>query len=108
MSIRNATTASFSADVLTNERPVLVDFWATWCPPCRAIAPTLEQLAAEHDGKLDIVKIDVDANPELARQFNVRNIPALKVFVGGKVVKELMGALPKAHFDAHLAEFVGG
>ena len=94
--IVNTTDADFDQDVLQSELPVLVDFWATWCGPCKAIAPTLEDLAAEYEGKVKIVKVDVDANPQSASRFGIRNIPTLFVFKGGEKVDAITGLQPKA------------
>jgi thioredoxin 1 len=106
MATRSTTTVDFETDVMQSKMPVLVDFWAPWCPPCRAIAPSLEEISNEHEGKLQVIKVDIDQNPELAERFGVRSIPSLKVFVDGKVAKELLGALPKQVLQAQLAEFV--
>lgn len=106
MATRSTTTFNFETDVIQSKLPVLVDFWATWCPPCRAIAPSLEDISNELEGKLQVIKVDIDKNPELAERFGVRSIPTLKVFVGGKVAKEMLGALPKQLIQAQLAEFV--
>ncbi|CUJ69389.1 MULTISPECIES: thioredoxin [Achromobacter] len=106
MATRNTTTSDFEVDVIQSKTPVLVDFWAPWCPPCRAIAPSLEELSDELAGKLQVVKVDIDEHPELARRYGVRSIPALKVFVDGNVAKELLGAMPKQALRAELAAFV--
>ncbi|ANY61662.1 thioredoxin [Comamonas aquatica] len=106
MATRSTTTFDFETDVMQSKTPVLVDFWAPWCPPCRAIAPSLEEISNELEGKLQVIKVDIDENPELAERFGVRSIPTLKVFVGGKVAKEMLGALPKQVLQAQLAEFV--
>ncbi len=87
--------ANFSPQVLGSDKPVLVDFWAEWCGPCKMIAPTVEQLAGEYAGKLSVAKLDVDANPQTAMQFGVHGIPTLLVFNKGKVVEEIVGAVPK-------------
>lgn len=102
MSTKSTTTEKFDADVLQSQVPVLVDFWATWCPPCKAIAPSLEELAQEYGEKLQIVKVDIDQNPQLAQRYGVRSIPTLKVFVGGNIAHEMVGALPKAALKAQL------
>lgn len=102
MSIINATDASFDADVLGTDDVVLVDFWATWCGPCRAIAPTLEQLAEEYQGRAKIVKVDVDANPESAARFGIRSIPTLFVFKNGERVETMVGGRSKADLAAAL------
>lgn len=106
MSIINATDASFDADVLGKDDVVLVDFWAPWCGPCRAIAPILEELASEYEGRAKIVKVDVDNNPQSAQRFAIRSIPALFVFKNGEKVESIVGGRPKAELasllDKHL------
>jgi thioredoxin len=97
--IANITDASFETDVIKAEQPVLIDFWATWCAPCRAIAPVVEQLAGEYDGKIKIVKLNIDENPKAPTQYDVRSIPTLLLFKDGKVVGNLVGAYPKAKIE---------
>jgi thioredoxin 1 len=87
--------ASFDEEVVKSSVPVLVDFWAAWCGPCRAIAPTVEELASEYAGKLKVVKVDVDENPDVSSRYGVQSIPTLLVFKGGEVVERLIGAYPK-------------
>ena len=82
-------------EIINSGVPVLVDFWATWCAPCRAIAPTLEKLSSEYEGKIQIVKIDIDDNQDIATRFNVMSIPTLTCFKGGKVVSTIIGAVPE-------------
>lgn len=98
------TDDSFAQDVLANERPVLVDFWATWCSPCRMVAPVLEEIAAEKAGALTVAKIDIDANPGAARDFQVISIPTLILFKGGEPVKRIVGAKSKAALLRELAD----
>lgn len=100
MSIINATDTSFDADVLGKDDVVLVDFWATWCGPCRAIAPTLEALAQEYQGRAKIVKVDIDANPQSAQRFGIRSIPTLLVFKDGEKVESIVGGRPKSEIAA--------
>ena len=90
------TDASFEADVLKSSKPVLVDFWAEWCGPCRSIAPSLEALAAEYEGKMDVVKVNIDENPMSPTQYGVRGIPTLLIFKDGKVAAQQVGAAPKS------------
>jgi len=87
---------SFEREVLKSPTPVLVDFWAPWCGPCRAIAPVVEELAREYDGKLKVVKLNVDDNPQTPSRYGVRGIPNLIVFKGGEVKEQIIGAVPKS------------
>ena len=91
--------ANFQAEVLSADKPVLVDFWAIWCGPCKMIAPIVEEIAKEYDGKLKVTKMDVDANPRTAMQYGIRSIPTLMVFKGGQVVEQIIGAVPKRHLQ---------
>jgi thioredoxin len=103
---KTVTDATFDEDVLKNDKPVLVDYWAEWCGPCKMIAPILEAIAAEHGDKLEIVKLNVDDNPQVTQKYNILNIPTLGVFSGGEVVKELVGARSKSALLRELADFL--
>ena len=102
-----ATDTSFEQEVLKSDTPVLVDFWAEWCGPCRMIGPSLEDIAKEMDGKLKVVKVNIDENPTTPSRYNVRSIPTLLLFKGGEPVERVVGVLKKdqlaAKIDKHLA-----
>jgi thioredoxin 1 len=100
------TDQSFSDDVLSSDKLVLVDFWATWCGPCRMVAPVLDEIATEHADTLTIAKLDVDANPVTARDYQVLSIPTLILFKGGEPVKQIVGAKPKAALLADLGDYL--
>ena len=104
---KETTDATFDADVLMNDKPVIVDFWAPWCGPCRAVAPILEELAAEHGDKVKIVKLNTDENPEITSRYGITGIPTMNVYVKGEVVKTLVGALPKPKLVRELSDFIG-
>jgi thioredoxin 1 len=97
------TDDSFQNEVVNSQTPVLVDFWAIWCGPCKMIAPVVEELATEMDGKLKVAKMDVDSNPKTAMQFGIRSIPTLLIFKGGQVVEQIVGAVPKRHLVEKLS-----
>ncbi len=101
------TDDSFGTDVLQNDLPVLVDFWAPWCGPCRQVAPILEEIAAEHGDKIAVVKLNTDENPKVAAQYGVTSIPTLNVYKGGEVVKTIVGARPKPMLLRELQDFLG-
>ena len=102
--VKELTDANFDAEVLKSDIPTLVDFWAVWCGPCKMIAPIVEELAKEFNGRLKVAKMDVDANPKTAMDFGIRSIPTLLVFKGGKVVDQIVGAVPKPALEKKFKE----
>jgi len=102
----DVTDATFDREVLESDQTILVDFWAEWCGPCRAVAPILDQIATENSGKIKLVKLNVDENPQTAAKYQITSIPAMKVYRGGEVVKTVIGAKPKPVLEADLAEFL--
>jgi thioredoxin 1 len=106
MGSKTVTDETFEADVLKNDKPVLVDYWAEWCGPCKMVAPVLDAIAEEHGDKLDVVKLNVDENPVITQKYGILNIPTLGVFQNGEVVKELVGARSKSALLRELADFL--
>jgi thioredoxin 1 len=104
MATIKVTDASFAADVLQSDKPVIVDFWADWCGPCRMIAPVLEEISSTHADKVTVAKLDIDANPETAQAYQILSIPTMLVFQGGRPVKQIVGAKPKAALIAEFAD----
>jgi thioredoxin 1 len=104
--ITHLTSETFKNAVSSSTTPVLVDFWAPWCGPCKAIAPVLDELATEFDGRLSIAKVDIDQNEAIAAEYGIRAIPTMLLFKGGKVVEQIVGMLPKATLKAKLAAAV--
>ncbi|WP_277501667.1 MULTISPECIES: thioredoxin [unclassified Nocardioides] len=105
--IAAVTDAEFEAQVLKSDKPVLVDFWAEWCGPCRQVSPILDELAKEHGDKITFVKMNVDENPVTPGNYRVTGIPTLNVYSGGEVVKTIVGAKPKSALVRELSEFIG-
>ena len=106
MSEVTLTKANFEAEVVKSDLPVLVDFWAVWCGPCKMVAPAVAKIAEKYEGKLKVGKLNVDEEPELAEKFNISSIPTLAVFKGGKVVNQRIGAVSLAVLESFVAEYV--
>ena len=103
----DVTDATFADEVLNSKDTIMVDFWAEWCGPCRAVSPILDQIAAEHADKIKIVKLNVDDNPQMAMKYQITSIPAMKVFHKGQVEKTIIGAKPKFALEQDLAAYIG-
>ena len=100
--IKHVSDASFESDVLRSDKPVLVDFWAEWCGPCKMVAPILDEIAGQYDGRLNVVKMNVDDNQQVPAKFGIRGIPTLMIFKAGELVATKVGALPKAQLTAFI------
>jgi thioredoxin 1 len=100
------TDATFDAEVVQNAKPVIVDYWAEWCGPCRQVSPVLEEIAKEHADKIDVVKLNIEENPQTAQKYGIMLIPTLNVFSGGEVVKQVVGAKSKSALLKELADFI--
>ncbi len=104
--VKVVTTANFEAEVLRSETPVIIDFWAGWCMPCKMIAPIIDQLADQHAGKIKVAKVNVDESPEIAARYGIMSIPSVFVFKGGQKVDQMVGARPKVQFDEMISKYL--
>ena len=104
--VKTTTDADFKETVLSSDKPVLVQFWADWCGPCKQLSPVLDKLAGEHSDKIDFVRINTDQNAETTRAYNVMSLPTMNIYKGGEVVKQIIGANPKRALEKDLAEFL--
>jgi thioredoxin 1 len=100
------TDETFDNEVLKSTKPVVVDYWAEWCGPCKMVSPVLEEIAAEHGDKIDVVKLNIDENPTVSQRYQIMAIPTMSVFQNGEVVKQIVGAKPKAALLRELSEFI--
>jgi thioredoxin 1 len=100
------TDQTFEMEVLQNDKPVIVDYWAEWCGPCRMVAPVLEEIANEYGEKIDVVKLNIDENPAVSQRYEIMAIPTMSVFKGGQVVKQIVGAKPKSALLRELADYL--
>jgi len=100
------TDATFETEVLKNDKPVIVDYWAEWCGPCRMVAPVLEEIATEYADKIAVVKLNIDDNPQVSQRYGIMAIPTMNVFFNGEVVKQIVGAKPKSAILRDLSEFI--
>ena len=106
-STKKVTDQSFQEDVLSSDKPVLVDFWAEWCGPCKMVAPVLEEIAEQHSDQLTVAKLNIDENPRISQRYQVMSIPQMSVFKGGEIVKTIVGAKPKSALLRDLSDYIG-
>lgn len=104
--IKAVTDETFETDVLHNSKPVIVEYWAEWCPPCRMVAPVLAEIAEEHADKIDVVKLNTDENPQTAQRYQILAVPTMNVFSGGEVVKQVLGAKSKSALLRDFEDFI--
>ncbi|HEY9781870.1 MAG TPA: thioredoxin [Leptolyngbyaceae cyanobacterium] len=105
-SVAQVTDSTFEQEVLNSELPVLIDFWAPWCGPCKMVAPVVEEVATQYDGQVKVVKLDTDQNPQIAKQYSIRSIPTLMIFKGGQLVDTIVGAVPKTTLSTALEKYL--
>jgi thioredoxin 1 len=104
--LKNITEATFETEVVASPRPVVVEYWAEWCGPCRQVGPVLGALAAEHAGQIDVVKVNVDENPAISRRYGILHVPTISLFSGGEVVRQVVGVRSKAALEREFAAFL--
>ncbi|HCF26226.1 MAG TPA: thioredoxin [Cyanobacteria bacterium UBA11049] len=105
-SVAQVTDSTFEQEVLNSELPVLIDFWAPWCGPCKMVAPVVEEVATQYDGQVKVFKLDTDQNPQVAKQYSIRSIPTLMIFKGGQLVDTIVGAVPKTTLSTALEKYL--
>jgi thioredoxin 1 len=105
-STKKVTDQTFDTDVLASDKPVLVDFWAEWCGPCKMVAPVLEEIAVQHADRITVAKLNIDENPQVAQQYQIMSIPTMAVFQDGRIVKSIVGAKPKSALLRDLSDFI--